>query len=397
MKELMKKKIILFTSTGGGGHLSVSNALGELLSTDYEVITILIMGDLLKSVDPAQVFTFGLLKGEDTYNYLIQHQWNTTINQALSLTQSYFSLRSTHIKKILHNYLKQQKPDLIISVFHLFNRAILDCAQLLDIPFILVPTDLDATAFIHQIQNPTYDKFKIAASFDNEEIRAKISTAKINPQTIVTTGFPLKKDFSEPKDAVAIKTLFKLPANKKIIMILMGAQGSKATITYAQELASLQQEVHLVFCLGKNEKIKSILESIPFPKHISYTCIGFTNKIADLMFIADLIITKSGSVSVCEALYTNLPMILDATHTPLAWEKFNHTFIEQMGFGRSLTNKKELCALINKMLNTNELHLIQKRLLDFNKKQGTVEIKKLIGNLLTNNPISQDSIPIYAI
>jgi len=46
------------------------------------------------------------------------------------------------------------------------------------------------------------------------------------------------------------------------------------------------------------------------------------------MAASDLCITKSGSVSVCETIYSNLPVLLDATSDVLRWEQFNHRFIK---------------------------------------------------------------------
>lgn len=378
----MKKKIVIFTSTGGGGHLTVSNALEQELSNSYDVKQTLILGDILKKIDPAQMLTFGYLKGEDAYNYLVKNQWNVTLNTAMKCAMSYFSLRSNGIKKLLKKFLEQQQPQLIISVFHLFNRHILDVAEELDIPFILAPTDLDALSFVHNIHDPRYNKFRFALPFANDQIRQKIESSNISDDKIVITGFPLQKTFFENKDRHQIKMMFNVSDGKPIILVLMGAQGSKAMLQFAQQLSSLKHEAHIIFCLGKNEKIKEKINQIHFPSFITYSCIGFTNAISDLMNIADIIISKSGTVSVCEALYSNLPMILDATHKVLAWEQFNHQFITSNGFGTSLSNPQQLCSIINEWLQQDKLDQYKKNLQAFEKKRGAAEIKKIIESLI---------------
>lgn len=380
MKEAMKKKIIIFTSTGGGGHLSVSNALIEGLADEYQVVPSLILGEILKPIDPVRTASLGYLNFEGLYNILLKKGWyrNSTTNAGLL----YFNSRSAKIKHLITAYLRKESPDLILSVVPLFNGYILQAAQELNIPFILVPTDLDATTFIRTIVHPTFSQFRVAISFDHGTINQKLLPNKIQANQLSLTGFPLKKSFSEPKNRDEIKKKFNIRQDKPVIMILMGAQGSKTTLSFAQELADFDRPAHLLFCVGKNEAIKDSIEKMTFAPRLSVSCIGFTPAIADLMSAADLIITKSGTVSVCEAIYMNLPLILDATHALLSWEKLNHQFIEDMGFGLSLTHRHELKDILTKFLEVGQLAAIKKRLQHFGKKNGVQQIKNLIGELL---------------
>ena len=78
--------------------------------------------------------------------------------------------------------------------------------------------------------------------------------------------------------------------------------------------------------------------------------VGFTERISDYMAVSDILITKSGTLSVCEAIYMNLPMLLDATSTILPWEQFNHTFIKQHNFGESITDYAMIEPMISALL-----------------------------------------------
>ncbi len=68
------------------------------------------------------------------------------------------------------------------------------------------------------------------------------------------------------------------------------------------------------------------------------------------MAISNTCITKAGTVSVCEAIYMNLPIILDNTSTPLYWEKFNINFIQKNKFGMVVTHYKQLNYAVAKMM-----------------------------------------------
>lgn len=376
----MKKKIIIFTSTGGGGHLSVSHALEEVLKAEYEVKSVLALGDIVKAVDPMQQLTFGYIKGEDTYNYLLKRQWSRTLSTAMHATLAYFKLRKRKIRKTILDYLQTEKPDIVVSVFHLFNNYLIDVTRELNIPFLLIPTDLDATQFLYGIHNPQYDKFKIALAFDTAEIVERIKQHQISANNVAFTGFPVKKTFSNhcQTDNNNVRDTFAISQDKKIIMVLMGAQGSHALYAFARELTQLTYPAHILFCLGRHESVRGKIEKLRFHPLVSITCIGFTHLIPELMKTADLIVTKSGSVSVCEAIYAQLPMILDGTNTILNWEAFNHSLIERYGFGKSLRIKTELCSLIQEWLEKDFLGHFKEKLKDFDKKEGLAEIKKVI-------------------
>ena len=82
------------------------------------------------------------------------------------------------------------------------------------------------------------------------------------------------------------------------------------------------------------------------------------------MTIADLLISKSGSQSVCEALYTNTPIFLDATSPSLPWEKFNHLFIKQHGFGNQITEYDLITSQISLAIENSQNLLFYKKNLE---------------------------------
>ncbi len=101
------------------------------------------------------------------------------------------------------------------------------------------------------------------------------------------------------------------------------------------------------------------------------------------MGIADLFITKSGSISVCEGIYMQVPMLLDATSTHIQWEQFNHSFIQNHGFGSIITNYNQISKMVmNYLREKKQLASIKKNLANFKKRNGGQEVKKLIAHIL---------------
>ena len=67
-----------------------------------------------------------------------------------------------------------------------------------------------------------------------------------------------------------------------------------------------------------------------------------TNRISDYMAVSNLLITKSGTASFCEAIHMHLPMVIDATSSTLIWERFNHKFTLDKGLGMVIKNYEQL-------------------------------------------------------
>ncbi len=374
------KKILILTSNGGGGTLSASTAIAEYLQNDHQVTTAHVFNDLLKSIDFCGALTLGYYTCEDVYNFFIPRKCFRMLTLLYHVGKWYIRLQQKSIRRILHPYFVQNNFSLIISVVPLINPITLSLAEELNIPFLLIPTDLDVHMYIQNISNPTYKKFHIGLPFQDKDVMESLKQTQIDKKYISIVGAPLRHDFFTPKNIPALKKEYNIPENKPIIMILMGAQGSHDIIHYIKELIKIPYPMHLIICTGKNGKQ---LPHVKFPEHITMTTIKFTSRIADLMAFSDIIITKSGSLSVCEAIYMETPVILDATSTVLPWEQFNHTFIKNHQFGTSIKKYCDIRPLITELLqNPEKLIWYKSNLKSYKKENIEREVKELVCRLL---------------
>ena len=102
------------------------------------------------------------------------------------------------------------------------------------------------------------------------------------------------------------------------------------------------------------------------------------------MAVADLFVTKSGTVSVCEAIFMNLPILIDARGTTLPWEKFNHTLIQEQGFGEIIYTNYQITQKINMLLkNPTTLDKFRTNLTHFKKTEFNKHIKILVHYMIS--------------
>lgn len=380
-----KKRILIVSSIGGGGHASVANALQSYLK-DYDITVTNIFQDIINPVDLMQTFTFKRLSGEDFYNFCLQSRWTGVISSMVSFGSWTLRRQKNAIEKLMIDYLERQNPkfDLILSVMPSINFALINVAHKFDIPFLVLTNDLDTTNYINGIKNPSYKKFYYTLAFEDQVLRDKIACAGIPNSQIKITGFPLRPSFFKPKDKDAIKKEFQVPKDKKVVMLLMGGVGSLITYRYVRIIAKSDLPMHLIVCLGRNEKLRRNISKIALPKNLTLNMIGYTDRIADLMAISDVLITKPGPGSICEALASNLPVIIDKTNGTLWWELANIDFVQDYGFGDVLTNFRDLKNILAKYIKDSDyVAAIKKNISKFKKPNPENSIRDLIKQILS--------------
>lgn len=163
----------------------------------------------------------------------------------------------------------------------------------------------------------------------------------------------------------------------------MGAKGSSGIKNYVSCLTQIHNPIHIIACIGSNTQSRQDLEKLSIPKHITLTIIDFTDRIADYMTLADIIITKSGSISVCEGIIMNTPLLLDATSTALPWEYFNHQFITMHQFGDIIAKHSDIEPLVSSLLNNQELlQRYKNNLINFNQGNEKAQLKRIITEII---------------
>jgi processive 1,2-diacylglycerol beta-glucosyltransferase len=332
---------------GGGGHMSASNALETYLKEDHDVVQCCLLADILKSFDPILFATFGKCAGEATYNAITPYKQWWLLNLIYRLGRLYFLPFEPFMRKRIVQYLKDTNADMVISVIPMFSKITLQACKELDIPFLLMPTDLDIRSFVYNIHYPTYKKFHLSLIFDDTSIKNFAYRQGINNHYISYNGFPLRPEFYEHKEPVTLRTTMKIPQDKPVIMILMGSLGTGNLELCVKSLQELTVPVHLLVCIGKYQAIKERLLAIELAPSITMDIIEETNRISDYMAISNLLITKSGTASFCEAIHMHLPMIIDATtSSALIWEKFNHKFTIKNGLGMVMKQYDQLAPYV---------------------------------------------------
>lgn len=380
---MSKKRILIFISGGGGAHTSAAKAITNYLGNGYEVETYNMIREVLFPLDFVRWATRGAYCGEDLYDSLLQNQYIYGTHALSSIGTLAIKKQAKKIDALLETFIRKHQPDLVLSVFPLFNGALYRVTQKLALPFLVVQPDFDATNYICDLKNPTSDSFIFGIPFDYPGIWEKLA-GKVPKERVRVVGFPVRPSFFTKPDIEAARTEFKIPKDKPVAMVLMGSAGSRGTLKYAKAFAKLTFPMHVILCLGRNEALRKEIEQLKFPSHITISLVGFTEKIADLMAASDVIITKSGPTSICEAVYARKPIIVDRTAGKILWwERLHAEFVVNNGFGQELFEIRKLPEVLGTFVNDKTYRAkIQKRMDSYQLPDVRKNVRSLVEQLI---------------
>ncbi|MBN1795903.1 MAG: UDP-N-acetylglucosamine--N-acetylmuramyl-(pentapeptide) pyrophosphoryl-undecaprenol N-acetylglucosamine transferase [Sedimentisphaerales bacterium] len=124
------------------------------------------------------------------------------------------------------------------------------------------------------------------------------------------TGCPLRKSFENPNPQKA-KSDLGLDGNKKILLIYGGSSGAKTIndtiISLLDKFTEFSDDWQIVHITGKanEQQVKAAYSNAK----IEHKVIGYYDNMADLLAVANLVIGRSGAVSVAEYAAAKVPVI----------------------------------------------------------------------------------------
>tara|TARA_R110000868_G_scaffold10639_4_gene51683 strand:- start:92225 stop:93364 length:1140 start_codon:yes stop_codon:yes gene_type:complete len=375
-----KKKMLIITSKGGGGHESVALLLDGIFADAFDVTNIYPTHALTSRFKPE----FKISRFEHFYNFMLKNKMTRCIHSYIRIFKCFiWPTRGRALQKAVGKYVDAMQPDIVISVFPFFNYQLINVCRERSIPFLVLTNDLDTSNYIYKFKHRNYDQLKYVLTFDDATIREKIKPANLLDSQVETLGFPVREDFLTPKDLTQIKHDFQLPSDIPVVMLLMGGQGSKANLLFAEQICQMNIAMHLVVCVGRDEKMKTKIEALPRHPAVQLSVVGFTQRIADLMAVSDVFVTKPGPNSIAEAVYSELPMILDHTSRVMYWEQLNIDFVLKNQLGLTVEKYSDIKSVLRKML-TNKTYYQQAKenLAKFPKPNFAKAIKTLVDDMV---------------
>lgn len=352
VKDMNKKRVLLLSEGFGAGHtqaaLGLSMGLRELSSN---VMTrVLELGAFQHPTIAPWIFS-AYRKTVTTKPSLVGMLYQSYDNQALS------RLSSLALHRIFYSgsadIIAQLRPDLIIST-HPFPTVVVSRLKRagLTTPLCTVITDYDAHA---SWVDPAVNHYLVSTT----NVKTKLISRGISPDTVQVTGIPLHPKFWRTSDREETRKSLNL-RNMPTVLIMGGGWGLIDNAEIMTYITKWRDKIQLLFCTGNNEKVRQRLAEDPRFQHPNIHLIGFTKDIDKLMDVSDLLITKPGGMTCTEAMAKGIPMLF---YSPIpGQEEENCHYFSEKGFGEEIQTLGTIETYFNRLLGREYSFLQQKRL-----------------------------------
>ena len=147
-----------------------------------------------------------------------------------------------------------------------------------------------------------------------EETKVHLKALGVPEPLVTVSGIPIDPVFAVAKDKRAMRRKHGLEEDRFTILVSAGGFGVGPVGHLMKALARMEHSARVVAVCGRNEALKAELsEAIrTFPKRstVSFTLLGFTTEMDELMTAADLFVGKPGGLTTSEVLAKGLPMVV---------------------------------------------------------------------------------------
>lgn len=372
------EKILILTGRFGEGHQQAANAIQEAAIDEFpniETVIVDFMADAYPNLYPVSHYVYmkGIKKFPQLYGFIFKKTYEKNY-----ISKKINSLFSIGIGKML-KLLQEVRPTVVVSTYPFASSVFSKLKEygLTNVPLVTVITDYTChSSWVH----PFTDQYIVGS----QEIREKLIQHGIPKEGVASTGIPIRKRFLEKRDRNELIQKYKLEKNIPTILIMGGGDGliGKGFLNN-HTLEMITERLQLIILCGNNHKLRQQLEKdLSFSKH-RIEILGFTEKVNELMAVANIIITKPGGVTISEALAMELPMLL---YKPLpGQERDNAKYLINAGAAVQADNPFDLVQQLSTMLK-NEVFLarMKKNTRHIQMKRAAYNVLEIINHSIAN-------------
>jgi 1,2-diacylglycerol 3-beta-galactosyltransferase len=298
----MPKNIVILFSDSGGGHRSAGEAIMEALNAQYGPEVRVKMVDGLKQYAP---FPFNRLPG--WYPGLSRHRniwkYGYQLTDGEGRSRLITLLTWPYVRGAVRRIVAENPADVYVVVHWIFVTPLLRALGQPRPPVITVVTDLIS---IHGWWCQPHVDLCVVPS---EPAKTLVLHHGVPLEKVRLVGLPVAARFCQPPgDKAQNRAKVGWGTDRPVVLVVGGGEGMGPLFEISQGISNSGLPCELAVIAGRNQALKQQLEAADWkvPAHIY----GFVTNMPDLMRAADVIITKAGPGTLCEAFNAGLPIIL---------------------------------------------------------------------------------------
>lgn len=368
------KRISVIYATAGIGHkkasIAVKKALDEIGGKELEV-------ELIDSLDYTNdFFKWSYLKAYLLMVNKLPFFWgisyHLTDNFYINLIVSKIRRISNWINsKKLAKHLADFNPNVIVSTHFFASEVVGDLKKrgLLNSRLITVVTDYRLHSWWLA---PCTDMYVVGG----EDARSDLLRWNVPPENIRILGIPIEPVFSKKLDKLQIMDKENLKKDIFTVLVVGGGFGVGPIEDIVKTVIQIKKPVQIVVVCGHNKELVSKIEAVRNTTDVPIKILGFVDNVYEYMEVSDILISKSGGITVSESLAKEIPLVVISPI--IGQETRNSDFIVKRGASVKIDKVSDLKNLLEYLIdNPSKMRDMRQAIRTIKKPESCYDVAKL--------------------
>jgi len=301
------KRFLFVISDTGGGHRASARAVSDEIKRLYGEEASIELADIFVEIERWPFYNFPRWYPTMVKFDSVPWGWgyHLTDHAAVMKTASY--LVWPYVGSALKRFLQSHPADLIVSFHAIPNYALLKAVHQMRLRTPVVTVVLDLVT----VHAGWFVPGASSCFVPTEEAKERALQWNIPSERLeVVGGMPVRRDFVEAQNVSKseARAQLDLPSDLPIVLMVGGGEGMGPLEEVVQAIGMRRPQAYLVAIAGRNQDLYERLchLNLPVPLHVA----GFVSNMEIWMRAADLLVTKGGPNTLCEAFVAGVPVVI---------------------------------------------------------------------------------------
>ncbi len=297
--------------------------------------------------------------------------YHASKNKVPKVWKTFHQTARMHRMKNLHAFIDGFEPDVILSTHYVTSMILSEMKRMgiINAPLIGVCTDFGLHAYLVRSHIDMY----LLPTQRTAQCLMDFGWKK--PYTV--TGMPVEPSIIKEVSHTQLYREWGLRPDCKTILLIGTNFSSSLIDSIFRQFQKVSGSIQVIALAGRQKAPIRYLRRKEKKYNFTIRVFGFTDRILDMMKIADLVISKPGAMTVAEILSSGTPFI--ALKPIPGQERINIQMLEEEGAARMVTHITRLPAAINEMLyDVKTVEHYRRNILRLAKPNATFNIAALI-------------------